>query len=462
MRSEFRRVRVRVGAGVAATATAIVMAACSKPANPAAAIETALVTQQDIVVNVEATGVIEPVDAVQVKSKASGQIVKMPIVVGSHVKAGDLLVGIDPRQMQSEYNATLASLKAAQANLVMQNAQLAREDSLVRQKVVTQAEYEAAVAAQAGALASVASAQANVDVNAINLADATVVSPVTGTVIDKSVSLGQVIASATNTVGGGTTLLTVADLTHVLDSALVNESDIGRIKIGQDVAVTVSAYPSHTFQGKVLRISPEAIVQQSVIMFPVLISLDNQDGLLLPGMSTDATVDIMRLVGVVAVPNDAIGTMQESAMLAAVLGVAAVDPTAPKTTTGAGATKGSSTSAAGAGRRGGTGGGRGRGAAATATTAGATAADSSRPAIVFVQDSATGKYSMRVIALGAGNYEVTRALSGVKPGERVALLSDVRMAASRDTTLARLAGRSGISGVLGGATGGGGRGGGGR
>ncbi len=449
--------RVRGGVGVVATVGAIVLAACGKPVSPVAAIETVPVTQQDIVVNVEATGVIEPVDAVQVKSKASGQIVRMPIVVGSHVKAGDLLVGIDPRQMQSEYSATLASLKAAQANLAMQTSQLAREDSMVRQQVVTQVEYEAAVAAHAGALASVASAQANVDVNAINLADATVVSPVTGTVIDKSVSLGQVIASATNTVGGGTTLLTVADLSHVLDSALVNESDIGRITIGQDVAVTVSAYPNHTFQGKVLRISPQAIVQQSVIMFPVLISLDNQDGLLLPGMSTDATIDIMRLVGVVAVPNDAIGTMQESAMLAAVLGVTTADPAAAKSTTGGGTARGASTSAA-AGARGARAGGRG-----AATTPGATSADSSRPAVVFVQDSATGKYSMRVIAIGAGNYEVTRALSGVKPGERVALLSDVRMAASRDTTLARLAGRSGISGVLGGATGGGGgRGGGGR
>ncbi len=446
MWSGYRRVRM----GVVATAGAIGLAACSKAASPAADIETAPVTQQDIVVNVEATGVIEPVDAVQVKSKASGQIVKMPIVVGSRVKAGDLLVGVDPRQMQSEYNATLASLKAAQANLLMQNAQLTREDSMMRQKVVTQVEYEAAVAAQAGALATVASAQANVDVDAINLADATVVSPVTGTVIDKSVSVGQVIASATNTVGGGTTLLTVADLSHVLDSALVNESDIGRIKIGQDVAVTVSAYPNQTFQGKVLRISPEAIVQQSVIMFPVLISLDNQQGLLLPGMSTDATVDITRLVGVVAVPNDAIGTVQESAMLAAVLGITAVDSVAPKTVTGAGG-------GGGGGR------GRGRGAAAKATATGASPADSSRQAVVFVQDSATGKYSMRVIAIGGGNYEVTRVLSGVKPGERVALLSGVRMAASRDTTLTRLAGRSGISGVLGGATGGGGgRGGGGR
>jgi HlyD family secretion protein len=445
------RARQVVRLNVLAVAIAGVIGACTKTANPVAAIETASVTQQDIVVNVEATGVIEPVDAVQVKSKASGQIVKMPVVVGSLVKAGDLLVQVDPRQMQSEYNATLAALKSAQANLVMQNAQLAREDSMVHQGVVTKVEYEAAVAAQAAALSSVANAQANVDVNAINLADATVVSPVTGTVIDKSVSLGQVIASATNNVGGGTTLLTVADLGQVLDSALVNESDIGRVKIGQDAAVTVSAYPNHVFPGKVLRISPEALIQQSVTMFPVLVSLDNRQGMLLPGMSTDATIDITRLTSVVAVPNDAIGTPQEAPLLGAVLGIgtATIDSVlgGGRSPAGAAAGRGRS-SPAGRGAASGRGGG-----GSTATT------DSSRAAVVFVQDAATGKFALRLITIGAGNYEVTRALSGVKPGERVALLSDVRMAASRDTTLQRIQSRSGMPGMSSGG-GGGGRGGG--
>ncbi len=434
---------------VLGVATAVAIGACTKAANPAAAIETAPVTQQDIIVNVEATGVIEPVDAVQVKSKASGQIVKMPVVVGSLVKAGDLLVQVDPRQMQSAFNAAQAALKAAKANLVMQNAQLAREDSMVRQKVVTQMEYDAAVAAQASAVSGVANAQANVDVNSINLADATVVSPVTGTVIDKSVSLGQVIASATNNVGGGTTLLTVADLGQVLDSALVNESDIGRVKVGQDVAVTVSAYPNRAFPGKVLRISPQAIVQQSVTMFPVLVSLDNREGMLLPGMSTDATIDITRLPSVVAVPNDAIGSIQEAPMLATVLGIgsAAVDSAlAP-------ATPMSTPAAAGRGTRSGTAAGGGRSSASGAMAT----ADSSRAAVVFVQDSATHKFALRVIMIGAGNYEVTRALSGVKPGDRVALLSDVRMAATRDTTLQRIQGRSGVPGMSTGGGRGGGR-----
>ncbi|MEO7085789.1 MAG: efflux RND transporter periplasmic adaptor subunit [Gemmatimonadaceae bacterium] len=168
-------------------------------------------------------------------------------------------------------------------------------------------------------MSAVATAQTNMQVTAINLADATVLAPMAGTVIDKQVSLGQVIASATNVVGGGTTLVTIADLGKVLDSALVNESDIGRIKVGQDVSVSVSAFPNQTFHGTVTRISPEAIVQQSVTMLPVLVSLDNTARLWLPGMNSDATIGISRLVGAVTVPNDAIASVAEARTLGAEL-----------------------------------------------------------------------------------------------------------------------------------------------
>jgi len=147
-------------------------------------------------------------------------------------------------------------------------------------------------------------------------------------------------------------------------------------------------------------------------MFPVLVSLDNQDGLLMPGMSADATIAIMRLVGVVAVPNDAIGSVGEMPMLAAVLGI-------PSATV--------------------------------------SAAHVER-AVVYVQDSTTKAYTVRAVTLGSGNYQVTQVTSGLKPGERVALLSDVRTAANRDTTLQLMQSRSGITGITSG--GGGGRGGG--
>ncbi len=422
-----RRFPRRVSRAAALLACGTALFACKSAPTPISTIETGVAVQQDIVVNVEATGVIEPVDAVDVKSKASGQIVKMPIVAGSKVKAGDLLVQVDPRQMQSAYDAAAAALQAAQANLAAEKTQLAREDSLFTQGVITAVEHESAVVSYANAFSAVASAQSMAQTTSINLADATVLAPMDGTVIDKNVSVGQVIASATNVVGGGTTLVTVADLRQVIDSALVNESDIGRVKVGQDVSVTVQAYPARVFSGKVLRISPQAIVQQSVTMFPVLVSLDNQDGLLMPGMSADATVDIMRVVGVVAVPNDAVGSVQEMPTLAAVLGLsqADVDTALAQLKSGPGRS-----------------------------------AASGRKAVVYVQDRTTNAFSLRVVTLGAGNYQVTQVSSGLKPGERVALLSDVRVAASRDTTLQRLQGRSGIPGMAAGSSGG--RGGGGR
>lgn len=453
-----RLIQRHTAAGAVALGCALGAGGCKKAANPLAGIETARITKQDIVVSVEATGVIQPVDAVQVKSKASGQIIKMPIVVGQHVRAGELLVQVDPRQMQSQYDAAQAALRAAQANLASQITNLAREDSLLRQGVITHVEYDAAVVAQANAESAVASAKTSVEVSSINLADCTVLSPIDGTVIDKSVAVGQVIASATNIVGGGTTLVTVADLGNVLDSALVNESDIGHVAIGQDVAVTVSAFTNRTFDGKVLRISPAAIVQQSVTMFPVLVSLSNREGLLLPGMSTDATIEISKVVGAVAIPNDAVGSLSDARTLSPVLGI----PTTAVDSTLRGLGTGRATGGRAAGARGESTGvvlGRGRGAAPATTVAPETAA-ASRPGVVFVLDSATQTFSLRVVQIGTGNYEITRAISGVQPGERVALLSDVRMAATRDTTLQRIQGRAGISGVTG-AGGGGGRGGGG-
>lgn len=461
---------------VTCAALALIAGACSHKTPAVAAVDTAPVTTQDIVVNVEASGVIEPADAVQVKSKASGQIVKMPVVVGSRVKEGDLVVQVDPRQMQSEYDADVAALKAAQDNLTAQKIQMSREDSLFAQRVITAQEHESAGVTYSNAQSAVAAAKNNQQVAQINLADATVRAPLTGTVIDKAVSLGQVIASATNVVGGGTTLVTIADLGKVLDSALVNESDIGQIKEGQQVTVTVSAYPNRPFHGSVIRISPEAIIQQSVTMFPVLVSLDNSEGLLLPGMNSDATIGVTQLLGVVAVPNDAIASAQEELALAPVLDVAKSTTDSVYSVALGGGVRSSSDSAGARGRGRAGRGGKGRtqaggdvalgGATSLGASGGAVGGSTqgTHRGVVFVQDTATKKFEPRMVVLGSGNYDMTSVVSGLRPGERVALLSDVRVEASRDSTLQRISGRSGIGAMTGGGArgGGGGAGGGAR
>jgi HlyD family secretion protein len=311
------------------TALVLVLAmgatACKgKKADPAAAIQTASIARQDIVVDVEATGVVQPINAVQVKSKASGQVMHLHVSTGSQVKLNDLLVEIDPRDAKSRYDQAVAALQAAQASVTVTKAQLDRSQSLANEGVITAPEVETAVLASANAVSNLVAAQAALDQAKIALEDVTIRAPMAGTVIEKDVSEGQVISSATNTVGGGTTLLTMADLGQVYDSTLVSESDIGNVKAGQAASVKVDAYPNRTFQGTVEKIAPQATVQQSVTMFPVLIRLDNRDGALMPGMNTDVSILVEHQDNVLAIPNDAVRSMRDAATAATALGL---DPT---------------------------------------------------------------------------------------------------------------------------------------
>ena len=194
---------------------------------------------------------------------------------------------VDPRDAQNHYDQAAAALKAALASQVVADTQLIRENALFKEGVITATEREAAVLTAANAHSQVVAGRTNLDLAAIALSDAHVVAPIIGTVIEKDVSLGTVISSATASYGGGTTLLVMADLSVVQDSVLVNESDIGNVKIGQKATVKVDAYPNRAFQGTVEKISPQATVQQSVTMFPVFIRLDNRDGALMPGMNSD-------------------------------------------------------------------------------------------------------------------------------------------------------------------------------
>src|SRR4029453_17088595 len=139
--------------------------------------------------------------------------------------------------------------------------------------------------------------------------------------IEKTVSLGQVITSGTSSLGGGTSLIKMADLNQVRVRALVTEADIGTISPGMNATVTVDAYPDRPFRGAVEKIEPQAVVQQSVTMFPVLITISNVEGLLKPGMNGEVSILIERRHNVLAVPNDAIRGIREAATAATALGL---------------------------------------------------------------------------------------------------------------------------------------------
>lgn len=299
----------------------VLVAACKKEEVQEITIPTAAVSRRTIVLDATASGAIEPINVVEVKSKSSGQITQMTVETGSKISRGDLLVQLETRDVQNQFDQARADLNAAEARLQVSEAQKKRNDDLFGQRIITAQEHETAQLDYANAQAAVIRARTSLDLAQQRLDDATVRAPNSGTIIEKTVSLGQVITSATSGVGGGTTLLKMADLTKVRMRALFNETDIGQVTPGQQTTVTVDAFPDRPFRGTVEKIEPQAVIQQSVTMFPVLINLDNSEGLLKPGMNGEASVLVERRENVLAIPNDAIRTTREAPMLAGSMGL---------------------------------------------------------------------------------------------------------------------------------------------
>lgn len=462
---------------------AFAAAACAKQEEQKLTIQTTKVSRQTIVLDATASGAVEPINVVEVKSKSSGQITRMPVETGTQVKPGDLLVQLDTRDVQNQFDQAEADLNAAEAKLQVSEAQKKRSDELYGKRIITAQENEAAQLDFANSQAQVIRARTSLDLARQRLEDATVRAPVAGTVIEKTVSLGQVITSATSAFGGGTTLLKMADLSQVRMRALFNETDIGSVQPRQQATVTVDAYPDRPFRGTVEKIEPQAVVQQSVTMFPVLINLANNEGLLKPGMNGEASVLVDRRENVLAVPNDAVRTTREAPMLANSLGLDADSVTAQIQAQMAAMGGGGSGGARRAGESEGginIGGppremrrmmrgevdlpapqgrdssarqGRRRpteGGAPPAANGGAQAPQGgpapqprgefpmrtrTRSGVVFIKVNEL--FQPRVVRLGLGNFDYTEVVSGLEEGDEVALLGAAAIQVARDSSNAR-------------------------
>jgi len=343
----------------------IAAAACAKKVTPPT-VQTAAVTRRDIIIDAQANGVIEPIAIIEVKSKASGVITQMTVETGTHVKPGDLIVQIDTRDVQNRYDQAKAQLDAAQTKLSVAENDKKRNEDMFKARVITPQEFENVAVSYENAKSAVVSAKANLDLAKQSLEDATVKAPATGTIIDKTVSVGTVIASATGSVSGGTTIVKMADLGVVRIRALFNETDIGNVHPGEAANVTVDAYPDRRFSGVVEKIEPQAVVQQNVTMFPVLVNLNNAENLLKPGMNGEVSVLIDERNGVLAVPNDAIKNPREAVATGAMLGLGADTIQAELRAQGfnSGGARGGFGGGNGGARRGGNGGGGGGGGGA--------------------------------------------------------------------------------------------------
>ena len=305
---------------VAMAALAVTACGKSKASEAAADFQTATVERRDIVSSVEATGSIEPVQTIDIKSQASGEILQMPVDIADHVQKGQLLAKVDPRNVQNTYDQARANLAVAQAQAKINADRLARSQVLADSGVITKDDLQTAILNDATAKSDLVKAETNLELAKKELNDATVVAPIAGTIIAKDVEPGTIITS-TNQVSGGTTILQMADLTTVQVRTLVDEIDIGKVLPGLTANITVDAFPNRTFHGTVLKIEPQAVVQQNVTQFAVLTRINNEDRALLPGMNADVTIVIGQRDSVLALPNAGIKTPDEATQLVSALGM---------------------------------------------------------------------------------------------------------------------------------------------
>ena len=302
---------------------AVVTAACSndESVTEGSSLTTVEVTRGDLSIRAEATGTVEPIRTVEVKSKASGEILRLHADVGDEVGPGSLLADIDPRDVQNRFNQTEADLAVAQARLEISEAQLERSDQLLGAAVITPQEHESSRLEFANSQASLVKAKTNHDLAILQLNDVRIRAPAAGTIIQKSVEEGVVIQSASQNVSGGTALFMMANLKEMQVRTLVDETDMGQLASGLEAIVTVEAFPDESFRGVVDKIEPQATVVQNVTMFPVIVSLDNSAGLLKPGMNAEVEVLIDEALDVVLVPNNAIVQTSDVGPAAMALGL---------------------------------------------------------------------------------------------------------------------------------------------
>ena len=288
------------------------MAGCAEePAPEPQAYDQAPVQRRDVLVYVEAAGAVEPLRTVELKSKASGEILAIKAENGDRVERSTLLVRIDKRIPSNNLAQAEAALKAAESRQSIAELQMERAERLVASNTITDSEFEETALSLSEAEAQLVRARVDVENARIALGDTDVLAPIAGTIIERNVEPGQVISSPTQDVGGGTLLLRMADLGQVLVRTRVDETDIGKISPGMQAQVEVAAYPSREFAGRVEKIEPLAVVEQNVTLFSVLILLDNPDSLLLPGMNAEVRIRIAEELQAPAVPMAALRTIDD-------------------------------------------------------------------------------------------------------------------------------------------------------
>ena len=252
---------------------------------------------------VTATGTLQPIDKVTVGAEVSGRLEEVLVDFNSKVTKGQIIARISTDELRARAVQARASVSQAEANLAKAENDLTRANALKDKGFASGSVYDAALAARNALRATLNTARAQADQAEANLAKADIRSPIDGIVLDRKVERGQTVTAGFQT---PELFVIASDLTKLELTIDIDEADIGEVALDQDATFTVDAYPAQTFAAKVTELRNAARTIQNVVTYQGVLSVENEKGLLKPGMTATADITVRVVEKAMSVPNGAL------------------------------------------------------------------------------------------------------------------------------------------------------------
>ena len=267
--------------------------------------QTEAVTRRDIASSVQATGVIRAKTGAEVKvgARISGRVEKLYANIGDVVKKGQVIAQLEQEDLKAKVNEAKMNLKVVEANLELSQKNLQRMQNLCAKDYVAKDMVDAAERDYKAAVAQADQIRETIRFNETQMSYANIYAPISGVIASVTTQQGETVSASSLNVP---TFVTIVDLNRLEIYAYVDETDIGKINPGLDAIFTVDSFPDKDFKGKVSAIYPKATIQDNVVYYITIISIDNPEGKLKPDMTVNATIYLNKRENVLAVPNKAI------------------------------------------------------------------------------------------------------------------------------------------------------------
>lgn len=271
---------------------------CACSSKETVTLETVTVTKGEISEVVTATGTLESITTVDVGTQVTGIVSQLFADFNSVVKKGELIAEIDKTTLESELKSANSTLESSRVTYEYTKSNYERDQKLHDKQLISDYEYETSRKDYLVAKAAYEKAQSDRVRAARNLSYAEIYSPIDGIVVSREVEVGQTVVSSMNVAN----LYTIADLDNMRVVADVDEADIGSVKVGQNASFTVDAYPNDVFEGKVTQVRISPTTTSNVVTYEVLISTQNPDHKLIPGLTANVTIKVKEAKDVLTMP----------------------------------------------------------------------------------------------------------------------------------------------------------------